>query len=197
MTVPTRSPEGQTSVAVLGELAPLPRSRASISYAGPGIGEIKPHDARHLREGLEQLRRYAATRPRGTDAVLLTYAYTPGRKKLKVFALRPSPSVLAQGPPRYPGATGAREWIEKLGTWYSVKDADLPSHPFAGWLASLGPTGRGTAFEPAVRQAFIETIKPRGHDTASKWPSAAGADVVWREVAEYLHELVGELAGRG
>jgi hypothetical protein len=87
-------------------------------------------------------------------------------------------------------------WVKGLGTWYLVNEADLPSHLYDYWLTSLGPAGRGTAFEPAVRQAFIETIHPgvQAHDTWVKAPITAGPDVVWREVAEYLYELAGELA---
>jgi hypothetical protein len=124
----------------------------------------------------------------------------PVAGKIKVFALRPKRELLehkAKIPEldvKIPKNVRVSKWLGGLGTWYAVKDADLPSHSYRYWLTSLGPTGRGTAFEPAVRQAFIDTIKPKVHSTWVKFPSAKGADVVWSEVAEYLYELAGELA---
>jgi len=144
----------------------------------------------------------------------------PARGKLKVFALRPhakfmepptreeraaqkkaklqgrvkNPGIPSKIPP-YPKDPALQPaWRDSLGIWYAVDDAKPPSHPYPYWLTSLGPAGRGTAFEPAVRQAFIATLKPKAQpETWVKFPSAKGADVVWREVAEYLYELAGEL----
>ncbi|WP_127127383.1 hypothetical protein [Georgenia sp. SYP-B2076] len=180
------------------EVAPTPsRLQPPLRYRGtPGFGEIKAHTYAGIREGIRDLRRHAAAAAAGDEPVLLTYVYRPRSSTLTVYALRPRASILQPGsrsPSKLP--RGGRAWVDGLGTWHEVTSIAVPAHPeMKSWLQVVGPTVRGSAFEPLVRRAFIEGLRPKRHLTARKDPVATGADVRWQELAEYLYELAGELS---
>lgn len=173
------------------------------SRTGPGRAEIKPHTVAGIRNGLTQL----AHHPAG-ERVLITYIYV-SPATLRVFVLvpharilrwrRPPVSVggrLTNGIPDVPARTGNDlAWLGSLGDWYRLPaEVPTPVWTMRQWLDRVGPTVFGSMVEPVVRSEFLRAYRGTMPAGWSKFPHAAGADVAWQELAEYLHELAGELA---
>ncbi len=178
------------------ELAPLPtRPAPKATYRGYGFAEVKPHNARGIAAGLDDLRkRYQKTRGRKPqDVYLVTYVYEKGKDRFSILALRPHDSTLLSASP-----VTVREdpgWVDSLGTWYDLGSAALPLQPGnKSWIEQVGPVTRGLMLEPIARDVFIAWLRPKKHRTAAKLPHEGGADIRWQEIAEYLYELASEVS---
>ncbi|UZN03468.1 hypothetical protein [Cellulomonas sp. S1-8] len=182
-------------------LPPPPLSTANKPRYGGGVrgfAEVKPHNVREIIEGLKYIRERQARTPY-PQAFLITYRHDPqdlAPRTVTPYLLVPHTGALAPAITG-PGRTSVVTWLGSLGNWFALSPVPLvlPAHPEPRWGRDVGPAGRGSMVEPLIRYAFFRfSDYKRARDlTAGKQPEQPGADVAWKEIAEYLYELASEL----
>ncbi|MBO3095183.1 hypothetical protein [Cellulomonas dongxiuzhuiae] len=188
-----------------GTMLPAPplSTKAAPRYVGLGFAEVKPHNVRGILAGLQSIQKHKLkTGLPYKQAFLLTYRHQPGDpapRAVTPYLLVPS-TARTTAPARPPDKNfGA--WLGSLGEWYALSPAPLalPAHPEPWWGTDVGPVVRGSMVEPLVRYAFFRFSNYRDAHALSprKQPQQQGADVAWKEVAEYLYELASELGSVG
>lgn len=159
---------------------PWPNSTQYFPSQGV-IGEIKPHNARGFRDGVNDLRR---RRPRlGRKLQLITYRQVPGdpTRYQVLAAKRTELEAVVEG--RAPIGT-LRTWYD-LGTIRAAKAAErIPL-----WEC---PSALGNLLEQQIRRRYATRV---GAELQRKHPSTTGADIEHEllEMAEFLRELAAEL----
>ncbi|MBD7917543.1 hypothetical protein H9657_04520 [Cellulomonas sp. Sa3CUA2] len=188
-----------------GTMLPAPplSTRPAPRYAGLGFAEVKPHNVRGILAGLASIQKHrlAAAQPY-TQAFLLTYRHQPGDpapRAVVPYLLVPGARTTAPARPKDKNVVG---WLGTLGDWYALSPAPLPlpAHPEPRWGTDVGPVVRGSMVEPLVRYAFFrfsDYRRAKEDITLRKQPHQPGADVAWKEMAEYLYELASELGSVG
>ncbi|MBO0919385.1 hypothetical protein J1G42_00905 [Cellulomonas sp. zg-ZUI222] len=183
---------------------PLSRKPVPAYSAGKlGFAEVKPHNVRGVLAGLKSIQKHKAEAKQPyQQAFLLTYRHQPG--DLAPRAVMPYllvPTTTSTTPPARPADKDLVAWLGRLGDWYALSPAPLalPAHTEPRWGRDVGPVVRGSMVEPLVRYAFYRFSNYRdAYDlTPKKQPQQKGADVAWKEIAEYLYELASELGSVG
>lgn len=169
---------------------------------------MKPHTVQGIRAGLRELHRKRPKRGAEQRRYLITYHYPRRATRTRPFALtalvlEPERAVVSATPsgPRSRGAEPELAWLASLGRWYLLAEAlDPPPRPLGEWARTVGSTVFGSMVEPYLRDAFVREFERSGrvrrHVTRRKSPSAAGPDVRWYELADFLQELSSELRRR-
>ena len=193
-TTTTRSTHGTMLPPPPLSSGPKPRYGGGVR----GFAEVKPHNVRGILAGLKSIREHQARTPY-PQAFLLTYRHDPADRAPRAvtpYLLVPHAGTRAT-PLAAPKGQPPAAWLGSLGTWFALSPAPLvlPAHAEPAWGTDVGPVVRGSMVEPLVRYAFFRfSDYRRATDlTRGKQPHQAGADVAWKELAEYLYELVSEL----
>jgi hypothetical protein len=182
-------------------LPPPPLATSGAPRYGGGVrgfAEVKPHNIAGIRDGLADIRTRQARTPY-PQAFLLTYRHEPGDRAprtVTAYLLVPRPGA-GSAPPPMPPVGGEVAWLASLGRWFALSRAPLvlPAHAEPRWAGDIGPQARGSVVEPLVRYAFFRfgDYKRARDLTHAKQPHQRGADVAWREIAEFFYELASEL----
>lgn len=185
-------------------------TRVTTGVTGAGLAEIKPHKARAIRKGLQQLRDYlqqsekqragssalaaawlragvGGREPERTSVWLVTYVPSPENsinpKHVRVFAHKLRHDVLRghAALPSLDALTLSRRELPMVA---------LPSQiPFPGLNR---PDMFGLAVEDLVRQGFATAYGRPGDPKHRQAHGLQGPDVLWREMASLYRELAEE-----
>ncbi len=152
------------------------------------VGEIKPHNVKEIRRGVNQLRaHYNSTRGRGFAYQLVTYRQAPGDVTRY--------DVLLADPVELGRIVRSRAGQGRVATWYGIGQVRMSdaSSPIPLWQCA---PMLGNRLEPKVRamyQGWMRNVQ--GHAGLAlplRPPGTRGPDFT-HELTDFLRELASEL----
>ena len=154
------------------------------------VGEVKPHNADGIRDGIKQLRKSEAPGMR----LLLTYRPVTGRGPSTYEVLMPHPQQLSDVIKNPPKET--KLLLARLSTWYKIGGDIEESCAVRQIPYRSCPSLFGAQMEERVREKYRSFM--RGQlgfpiSVPSKSPFATGPDILHEELADFLSELAVQL----